>query len=186
MEDERIIDLFFARSDEALEAVSRKYGKYCFYIAYRILRDDREAYDCVDETYLSAWRTIPPERPAVLSHFLGRITRNAAINRYDYNSAKKRSGIALAIDEFYECIPDGKTPIDEEIALKNSINAFLASLQKKERIIFMQRYWYAETVKEIADAMTMTESAVKVSLFRTRMKFKEHLVKDGIFIVSDQ
>lgn len=183
MDDERIIELFFERSDEALEAVSRKYGKYCYYIAYRILRDNAEAYDCVDETYLSAWRTIPPERPAVLSHFLGRITRNAAINRYDYNSAKKRSGgIALAIDELYECIPDGKAPVDEEIALKNSINTFLASLPKKERIIFMQRYWYAETVKEIASAMSLTESAVKVSLFRTRQKFKAHLVKDGIFV----
>lgn len=182
MQDERIIELFFERSDEALEAVSQKYGKYCFYIAFRILRDDSEAYDCVDETYLSAWHSIPPERPLSLCHFLGRITRNAAINRFDYNNAKKRAGgVALALDEFSECIPDGSTPIDEEIALKNSINGFLSSLQKNERVIFMQRYWYTQSIREISDAMKMSESAVKVSLFRTRQKFKAHLVKDGIF-----
>ena len=115
--------------------------------------------------------------------FLARITRNAAIDRYRYETARKRgSAVDCAIDEYFECIPNEDAPIEDELALKQAINGFLAGLDKRSRIIFMRRYWYSMSVKDISVGMRMSESHISVILHRTRNKFKNHLTKEGILI----
>ena len=185
MEDNKIVDLYWERSEAAVLETQRKYGRYCHYIAYNILYSDEDAEECVNDTYIKAWNAMPPHKPERLSAFLGKITRNTALDHYSYLSAKKRSGnTALVLDELAECIPDPKseTSLSDEIALKNAINGFLESLPKQTRIIFMRRYWYLSPIKEIAHDYSLTESSVKVTLHRTRNKFKEYLEKEGILL----
>ena len=184
MEDNRIVELYFERSEAAISETQKKYGKYCNYIAYNILNSQLDAEECVNDTYLRAWESIPPERPSVLKSFLGKITRNLALDRYDKAHALKRGGNAeLALDEIGECIPseDGRE-MSDEIALRDAINGFLATLPKQTRIIFMRRYWYLSPVKHIAGDLGLSMSSVKVTLMRTRKKFKEYLEKEGISI----
>ncbi len=182
MEDREIVELFFVRSEEAIRESEAKYGKYCYTIAYNILCSNEDSEECVNDTYVNAWESIPPQRPQSLRCFLGCITRNLALNRYDYNTAKKRSEkITVVWEEYYESVPDGVS-IENQFALKEAINRFLASLKKQTRIIFLRRYWYFCTVKEIADGMHLSESNVKVILHRTRSSFKEFLEKEGILV----
>lgn len=184
MEDNRIVDLYFERSETAISETSQKYGKYCHCIAYNILNSELDAEECVNDTYLRAWDAIPPARPRLLKSFLGRITRNLALDRYDREHAVKRGGeCEIALDELGECIPesDGRE-MSDELAMKESINRFLASLPKQTRIIFIRRYWYLISVADIASGMGLSVSNVKVILMRTRKKFKEHLEKEGISI----
>ena len=184
MEDNRIVDLYFERSETAIFETSQKYGKYCHCIAYNILNSELDAEECVNDTYLRAWDAIPPERPRLLKSFLGRITRNLALDRYDREHAVKRGGEGdIALDELGECIPDSDgREMSDELAMKESINRFLASLSKQTRIIFMRRYWYLMSIANIASGMGLSVSNVKVILMRTRKKFKEHLEKEGISI----
>ena len=183
MEDSKIIDLYFERSQSAISETQKKYGRYCHTVAYNVLYSDEDAEECVNDTYLKAWQSIPPHRPTLLSSFLGRITRNLALDRYDQRTAQKRGGTTeLVLEEISECIPDTSGEDGSDEALKNAINKFLASLPKRTRIIFMQRYWYFRSVKEIARSLSIGESRVKVTLLRTRQKFKEHLQKEGIEI----
>lgn len=183
MEDLKIIDLYWERSESAIEETQKKYGRYCHSIAYHILYSDSDADECVNDTYLHAWNAMPPQRPAKLQLFLGRITRNLALNRYEYNHAQKRSvQTETILDEFWECIPNNETHIEDDVVLKDVLNRFLASLDKQTRIIFMRRYWYLCSIKEIAEGMYLTESNVKVTLHRTRNKFKAWLEKEGIVI----
>ncbi len=183
MDDSKIIDLFWERSEVAIYETQKKYDSYCRSIAYRILRCNEDAEECVGDAYLGLWNSVPPSRPESLKNFLGCIVRRLALNRYDYNTAKKRGeGFGYEIiDEYFDCVPDSRfdSPVDE-LALKYAVNGFLAGLQKKQRIIFLRRYWYMCSVKEIADSMGITESDVKVTLHRVRTKFKKHLEKEGI------
>ncbi|MBO5286568.1 MAG: sigma-70 family RNA polymerase sigma factor [Clostridia bacterium] len=182
MEDKGIIDLFWQRSEKAIEETGKKYQKYCHCIAYNILSSDEDAEECVNDTYLRAWDSIPPQRPDKLSAFLGRITRNLALDRYDARHAQKRSnGIDLAFDELEECLPDHKGEhFTDELALKKAINDFLHSLPQPKRVIFMQRYWYMCAVKDIAKNLKMSENNVKITLMRLREKLKKYLEKEGI------
>lgn len=185
MEDNKIVDLYWERSEAAVLETQKKYGRYCHYIAYHILYSDEDAEECVNDTYIKAWNAMPPHRPERLSSFLGKITRNTALDYYSYLNAGKRSGnTTLVLDEMAECIPDPRSeaPLSDEIALKNAINGFLASLPKQTRIIFMRRYWYLSSIKEIANDYRLSESNVKVTLHRTRNKFKEYLEKEGIIL----
>lgn len=185
MDDNRIVDLYWERSETAIAETQKKYGNYCHYIAYHILYSQEDAKECVNDTYIKAWQSMPPHKPGKLAAFLGTITRNLALDRYAYQKAQKRSGQAsLVLDELGECIPDPATQGDvvDEIALKDAINAFLRSLPANIRIIFLQRYWYLCSVKEIAQNLDLTESNVKVILHRTRLKFKSFLEKEGISI----
>ena len=185
VDDKKIVELYFARSESAIRESQKKYGKYCFSIAYRILFSKEDSEECVNDTYQKAWSAIPPHRPLRLSTFLGKITRNLALDRYAYCKAEKRcDNTALVYEEISECIPhpvDGRSMADE-IALKNALSGFLGMLNKSERMIFMRRYWYLSSVKEIASDFSMTESNVKVILHRTRKKLKDHLEKEGIEI----
>ncbi len=181
MDDQDILALYLARREEAVSESEAKYGRYLHAVAYNILYDHEDAKECVNDTYVGAWNSIPPNKPAVLRTFLAKITRNSAINRYHQRKAEKRMGeVEKAIEEYYECLPSGEMPTEDAVVLKMLIDSFLSSLQADARIVFLQRYWYFLSVKEIARARGMSESAVKTGLMRTRNKFKEYLAKEGV------
>ena len=179
MDDKQILDLYWERSEAAISETSKKYGKYCRYIAFNILHNDEDSEECVNDTYLRAWNSIPPNRPSVLKTFLGKITRNLSLDRYELLNAKKRNGgqMPLVFDEIQECIPslDSTENIVEEIALTDILNRFLSSLSLEQRKIFMRRYWYLSPIKEIATEYGMSESKIKMSLFRSRNELKKLL-----------
>ena len=183
MDDSKIVDLYFARDERAIEHTKSKYGKLLHHVAYAILRSLPDSEECVDDTYMRAWQTMPPERPSFLSAFLAKITRNLSINRYKQNKSRNKLLSSDAVfEEIAECVPDTTAPISDDIALKDAINSFLESLGETSRKIFVKRYFYMMTVREISLDMRTTVSNVKVSLMRTREKYKAHLEKAGISI----
>lgn len=185
MEDEKIVDLYWLRSERAIAETASKYGAYCHTIARNILSSREDSEECVNDTYLRAWNSMPQHRPPMLKPFLGRITRNLALNRHKALTADKRSPgqMPLALDELRECVPDtDAADITDELALAEALNRFLASLPAIHRKIFMRRYWYLCSVREIAAACGMGESRVKMSLLRSRKKLKVQLETDGIFV----
>ena len=183
MEDTKIVELFWQRDQAAITETAEKYGNYCYAIANGILNCREDSEECVSDTWHNAWQVIPPEKPKRLQAFLGCITRNLALDRYDYNHAQKRNThLETAIDEYWECLPNGEMPVEDTVALKAIINGFLKSLDQKSRVIFLRRYYYVCPVKEIAKGMGLTESYVSVSLHRTRRKFQEYLQKEGISV----
>ena len=185
MEDSRIIELYWERDERAISQTEKKYGKYCHSIAMGILRNELDAEECVSDTYLRVWEAIPPHRPERLPSFIGRITRNVSINRYIRDRAQKRNGFTEVIfDEVAEIVPDPESAADamDDRIISDAINAFLATLPKRTRIIFVRRYWYMSTVADIADALGLSESNVKVTLLRTRKKLRAHLLKEGITV----
>lgn len=186
MEDAKIIELFFSRSEDAISQMDCKYGRYCRYIAGNILGDRQDAEECVSDAYMSAWRAIPPQRPQNLKTFLGRLARNAAIHRLEQNRAAKRGGgeMTLVLEEMEECLASAGSAEDScnEAALLDCLNAFLASLPDAKRNIFVRRYWYASSIASIAAEYEMSESKVKSMLFRLRKQLKAALYKEGIFL----
>ena len=183
MKDEKIVELYLERSEEAIKETDRQYGRYFHYIAKEILQDEEDAKEIVNDTYLKAWNSIPPERPKPLKAFLGRITRQLALNRLERNKAQKRGGgqYFLALDELAECIPDGSGSEDvaSDIDLSDTINHFLRILPIEQRRVFIKRYWYMSSISDIAASFDMSESKVTSILFRVRNKLKEHLTKEG-------
>ena len=185
VEDSKIIELFWERSEDAISHIDRKYGKYCYTIAYNILYSEPECEECVNDTYLRAWETIPPQKPNALSAYLGRITRNLALNRLAYQKREKRNaGIEAVLDEVSEMLPDASTMPEsaDDIALREAINGFLRSLDTDTRIIFVRRYWYDSAISDIADDYSLPVGTVKSTLSRTRKRFREYLQKEGICI----
>ena len=183
VEDKMIVDLFWERSEDAILKTREKYEKYCYKIVYNILQSKSDAEECVNDTYLNLWNSIPPNRPQSFSAFLGKIARNVALNRYYHNSAMKRNAdIDVILDEVTDFVPsDGqRDKVAEDTVLKDLINRFLASLPKQNRIIFVKRYWYLNSISEIADAAGLSSSNVKIKLMRTRKKFKTFLEKEGV------
>lgn len=181
MEDTKIVALFFERDQSAIEQADRKYGRYCYAIAHRILCSHEDSLECVNDTWHNAWQVIPPEKPRKLQTFFGRITRNLALDRYDYNHAQKRNTrLETAMDEYWQCMPNGQMPLDDQMMLKDLLNRFLASLDKPTRVIFLRRYYYVCTVKEIADSMGFSENHISVILHRTRNRLREYLQKEGL------
>ena len=182
MEDKQIVDLYFERSESAIAETDKKYGRYCHYIAYHILENDEDAKEIVNDTYLKAWNTIPPSRPDPLKPYVGMISRQLSIDRYEEYHAQKRAGqVALVLDELAECIPDndGGEDIGECVALREALNKFVLSLRGKAQNVFVRRYWYSSSISEIAKDYNMKESHVTVLLLRTRKKLKEFLHKEG-------
>lgn len=184
MDDEKIIALYWARSETAISETANKYGRYCHYIAYNILHDDSDSEECVNDTYLQAWSSIPPNRPPVLRVYLGKLTRNISLNLYKYLTAEKRGKgqVPMVLDELYECIPspDSGEKIVDDIVLADVLNDFLSSLSTEQRKIFMGRYWYLRPIREIAAEYGMGESKVKMSLLRSRQTLKRFLEAGGI------
>lgn len=184
MDDREIVALYWERSENAIVETQRKYGGFCRSIAYNILNSEQDAEECVNDTWRGAWDSIPPKRPEKLASYLGKITRNIALNRYTHNRAKKRSGgMELIFDEVKEFIPDRENGnITEQIHLKTAINSFVDSLPKETRAVFVRRYWYMSDVSEIALDYGLAEGNVRTILMRTRKKFKEYLENEGIDI----
>lgn len=182
MQDEQIIRLFWQRSPLAIEQTQEKYGNFCRKIAQNILNNLEDSEECVNDTWLRSWDSIPPQKPAKLSAFLGRITRNLALNRWEKNRAEKRGGgaCALALQELGECIPDKSGDLSDRLHLTQVLNRFLESLKPKARNIFLRRYWLFCSVKEIAEFYGLKESSVKMSLLRSREALKKQLEKEEI------
>lgn len=184
MKDHEIIGLYWERKENAISATAEKYGKYCYSISYNILHNNEDAEECVNDTYLRAWKSMPPQRPKLLSAYLGKITRNLSLNRFKHYTTKKRGhGQAqLVLSELEDCIPT-KTSLEqivEEKILVSSINHFLYALPEQKRNIFICRYWYLFSIRDIAEKYKMSENKITTLLFRMRKKLKLHLEKEGI------
>lgn len=186
MEDGQIIDLYWARSEAAISETTSKYSQYCHFIAFNILQNNEDAEECVNDTYLRAWSVMPPQRPNRLRTFLGKITRNLSLNKYETYTAGKRGfgQVPLALDELQDCIPatGSVEQAIEDAALVEIINRFLAALPTDTRKIFVRRYWYLSSIKEIAGAYRFSESKVKMILMRARNELKQTLEKEGVLL----
>ena len=183
MDDAKIVQLYWERNERAIPATSEKYRRYCTSIARNILGNREDAEECVNDTYLSAWNSMPPHRPDILSAFLGKLTRNLSIKRYRRNTAGKRGGgeFPLVLDEMAELV-SGADSVDQEIdrrELIRAINAFLGALPPDKRGIFVRRYWYFDSVSAIASHRGMTENNVSVTLSRLRSKLRGYLRERG-------
>jgi RNA polymerase sigma-70 factor (ECF subfamily) len=188
MKDEQIIELYFARNEIALVETSDKYGNYCRTIAWNILYDRETADECFNDTLLQSWNKIPPTRPNSLKLFVGKIIRNLSLNRLNSKMAIKRGGgeIDLALGELEECVADPIAPsaeqIEDDMVIRDVMNTFLAGLSAQNRRLFVRRYWYCSSMKEIAAAMGMSEANVATTLLRIRGKLKEALEKAGVVL----
>ena len=186
MEDNQIIDLYWARSEEAISETAKKYDRYCRAIARNILNNDEDAEECVSDAYLRLWNAVPPARPNRLQTYLGRIVRNLSLNKREKASAEKRGAgqIPLILDELAECIPDDPDgdAVTESILIKDVLDRFLDTLFPEARQIFVRRYWYMSSLKEIAEEYGISEGNAAVSLLRTRTKLKSMLEKEGIHL----
>ena len=184
MQEDQIVALYWQRDEAAIKETAKAYGNYCYRIAYDILHSEQDAEECVNDTYVKAWESIPPSRPERLSTYLGKLTRNIAINRYVHDHAQKRNAETdVVFDEVAGLIPDEQEGrIADECVLKECINRFVGSLPKQTRIVFVRRYWYMQSVKSIAISMSLSESNVKLMLLRTRKKLKALLKNEGIFV----
>lgn len=184
MDDQIIIEMFEARDETALDTCKKKYDRFCFHIANRILGCKEDAEEIVNDTYLKAWNTIPPQKPQSIKAYLGMLTRQGALNRIAHRNTEKRGGgqVELALSELEECLASDGADIAEQVVLRDALNRFLRTLPSKARIVMIQRYWYLCSVEEIARSCGMTENSVKVMLHRTRMKLKDFLEKEGLFI----
>ena len=185
MEDEHIVALYWDRSENAIAETASKYGKYCYSIAYNILANHNDAEESVNDTYLGAWNSMPPHKPAILSTFLGKITRRIAIKKWQKGHAAKRGGgeIVLALEELEECIPAYKS-VEQEIEaaeLGKVIDKFVMLLPLTERNIFICRYWYMDTIFDICQQFGFSQSKVKSMLHRTRKKLQVYLKKEGVY-----
>ena len=183
MDDAKIVQMYFDRNEQAIPATEDKYGSYCTSIAKNILGNQEDAEECVNDTYLNTWNAIPPHRPKMLSSFLGKIVRNLAFNRYKHNTADKRGGgeITAVLDELSGSV-SGKDDIEQSYEYKElvvTINNFLATLPTEKRNIFVCRYWYTDSISEIAARFDMTYSAVSMILNRLRTKLHSYLTERG-------
>lgn len=183
MEDTQIINLYFARNEQAIKETDTKYGGYCYSIAYNILTNQEDAEESVSDTYLSAWNAMPPRRPPALAAFLGKITRHISIDRWRKYRAFKRCGcqIEIALDELSECVSGAESAEDSAIRkeILASINRFLGGLGDVERSVFLCRYWYLDSIEQIADKSGFSASKVKSMLFRIRKRLNTQLEKEG-------
>ncbi len=185
MEDAKIIDLYFERSQDAITETSNKYGRACLAISKNILSDLQDAQECVNDTYLGAWNAIPPARPDPLSAFLFRITRNISLTRYHKNTAAKRdSRCTVSFEELQDTLGTQEGP--EEYAqreeLRQTIEGFLDRLSPENRVIFLRRYWFFDDYSQIARRTRLTEKIISMRLVRMRKKLKQHLEKEGFLL----
>ena len=187
MDDEKIIEMYWTRSERAITATMAKYSKYCHAISYNILRSNEDAEECVNDTYLQAWNAIPPTRPNNLAVFIGTITRRLSLNRYKMYKREKRGcgQVEIALTELEEVIPDTAKSLDDSInceILTSAINCFLMELPAKQRNIFIRRYYNLRSIEEVAGDYGLTVNNVKQILFRTRKKLKKILEKEGFLL----
>ena len=186
MEDSKIIQLFFNRDEQAIVETQTKYDGYLRTVSGNILRNQEDVEECVSDTYLGAWNSIPPTRPNILRAFLAKITRNLSLKKVRTDSAEKRGGgeVSLSIEELRDCIADNKS-IDENLELAELtgiIDEFLGDKNREERSLFVLRYWYFQSIKDISEKFGFTESKVKMTLKRTRDELKVFLESKGVTV----
>ena len=184
MDDKNIIGLYWSRSESAIQETDRKYGRYCYRIAFNILANQQDSEECVSDTYLTAWNHIPPERPQILSAYLGKITRNLSLKYWRDQHAQKRGGgqTMLALEELEQCISAGNSTeqeVDRRL-LAEAINRFLDDLKDEQREIFLQRYWYLQSIEEIAIRHNYSSGKITTMLFRIRKKLQKALEKEEL------
>ena len=182
MEDSQIIDLYWARDERALTETERKYGAYCRSISYQIVKNRLDVEECVNDTYLRAWNAMPPQRPFVLRAFLGKIARNLSLKIYEKNHARKRGGgqVCLALEELEDCLSDGPELRLETAELSRFLDRFVRALPQKDGMIFIRRYWYLDSVADIAHRYHLAAGTVKSSLYRSRNKLRARLEQEGL------
>ena len=190
MNDREIVNLYWQRSEQAITETAQKYGRYCQIIAYNILENSEDAEECVNDTWMSAWNAMPDKRPERLSPFLARITRNFALTRVVRRRAKKRGGgeVALALEGLDECLA-ADCDLEKELEdreLSRVIDAFIGQLGEEERLVFVSRYWFVATEREIAEKLGMSRSGVSAMLKRTREKLKIYLLREGLCTVRNE
>lgn len=184
MEDKGIIDLYWERSEKAISETAVKYGRYCFGIAFNILGNREDSEESVNDTYLAAWKVMPPRRPRLLAAFLGKMTRYISLDRWKKRTAEKRGGgvVPLLLNELEDCVA-GAYNIEEEYLRKElirKINHFLEGLPETERKVFVCRYWYMDSIADIGERFKFSESKVISMLYRTRKKLGKMLEKEGL------
>ena len=184
MEDSDIIALYFACAESAVSETVKKYGAYLNAVAYNILRLREDAEECVADTYIAAWNTIPPERPRSLRCYLARIARSRACDRLDYITAKCRApDAAVRLEELAECVPDSRGSAEDAWETRRTaaaIDAFLAALDRRDCAVFVSRYYYGRSARETASRLGLTERQVKYRLARTRASLKTYLETEGV------
>lgn len=186
MEDEAIVQLLWDRKEQAIGGMSLKYGKYCYSISFRIVNNKEDAEECVNDTWLKAWCSIPPDRPVCLPGYLAKLARNISINCYNKKHAAKRGGgnMDVVLDELSECV-EGKGRVEDNLELKvltDAISDFLNTQDKTKRWIFIQRYFYLADIREIADRLGIKEGTVKSTLCRMRKKLKKWLEREELYL----
>ncbi len=185
MEDKEIVELYWERDQSAIAQTKEKYEHFCYSIAYGILRNQMDSEECVSDTYLRAWNGIPPEHPQILSAFLGRITRNLSLDRYRMIHAKKRGEgeVEVVFDEVRDMLQnDFSDHHVEQLSVTDIMNEFLAKQKKENRILFVRRYWYMDSIAELAQKFGYSESKVKSMLLRMRQSLRTSLEEEGIVL----
>lgn len=184
MTDEQIIALYWQRDERAIAETQNRYGRYLQTVARGILADERTCEEVANDTYAKAWDCIPPQRPHPLKGFLARITRQLSINRLKENARQKRGGgqYDLALEELGQCVQASGEDLAEVTALRDGLNRFLRQLPQEKRRVFIRRYWYLDSVSQIAEQYGISESKVKSMLMRTREQLREFLKKEGFFV----
>ena len=184
MDDQEIIARFFARDEEGLTAARARYEPYCATVARSLLNDPRDQEECLSDTWLRAWNAIPPQRPRSLGAFLAKITRNLAINRLRDGNAQRRGGgqVPLALEELGECVSPEGSPEGEldRQAAEEALNRFLDGLPPLQREVFLRRYWYLDSIEDIARRAGWSKSRVTTTLHRLRVRLRAHLIQEGI------
>ncbi len=183
MDDSKIIDLYWARDPYAISMTNVKYGPYCSAIAYNVLESRQDAEECVNDTWLRAWNTMPPQRPNILSAFLGKITRNLALTRRERDTAQKRGGgqSALILEELGDCV-SGKEDVGAQVEYQEllaAINDFLTTLPERKRVLFLRRYWYTDSIADAAARCGMSVSTAAMALTRLRKDLRRYLLERG-------
>ncbi len=184
MEDTEIIELFFQRSEQAIQELDKKYGKVCHALACRLTGDRRDGEECVNQAYLGVWNSIPPHRPQALAAYVCKIVRNTACRLLDKAHAAKRSGYVVAMEELEDCLPAGETAESgaELGEVTQAVQDFLDGISRENRAIFLGRYWFSASCREISERVGLSEKAVSVRLSRLRQKLREFLGERGVFL----
>lgn len=184
MDDEKIIGLFFERSEQAVKELSAKYGKLIFHISHHILNDNEDARECENDTYLGVWNTVPPKKPNPFAAYVCKIARNISLNKRRFNRAKKRdSSFDKAMEELDDCFSVSSAETEWFAReMGRVVNDFVRALEHEERVLFLRRYWFSHPVTLIANDLHMSENNVSVKLFRIREKLKMYLGEEGFSI----
>ena len=183
LQEQQMIEKLFARSEDVFTDMEATYGNLCSRIIRQILNQDKEdTRECMNDVYLGVWNTIPPQRPQSLQAYICKIARNVALKRLEYHTSQKRHGVTVSIqDELDACLPPAKNEYDE-LELAEIMNQFLETLDRESRILFVRRYWYADSAEELAKNFGYSKNHISVKLGRIRKKLKKYLEKEGIYV----